>query len=278
MRHKLPPRRKTTFSSSLKLRSALLTVLLLSPWVGALLAVPGDASATSIGLPPGYNTCYEQYSVVGWIQVISHGEGGGGISTPTTSCLQDGWTSYDDVLYVIVSPSINAPTAAYVVIEQYTPGTVTVYQNETARNGTTVLVPVQVPVRMDPYWSNATFTVYPATQTGVIMSLNYSADGNPMVVAVGGTSYQTILAVEVDRTVGNVLAGLQKEAKRNPRRYGRLLAQAERDFRDLRDSAHFFPNKRELYQLGIDAYPIALTNLTGGYGGGHCMTAAIERS
>ena len=190
MRHKLPPRRETAFSSSLKLRSVLLTVLLLSPWVGALLAVPGDASATSIGLPPGYNTCYEQYSVVGWIQVISHGEGGGGISTPTTSCLQDGWTSYDDVLYVIVSPSISAPTTAYVVIEQYTPGTVTVYQNETTRNGTTVLVPVQVPIRMNPYWSNATFTVYPATQTGVIMSLNYSADGNPMVVAVGGTSYQ----------------------------------------------------------------------------------------
>ncbi len=88
----------------------------------------------------------------------------------------------------------------------------------------------------------------------------------------------SILAVEVDRTVGNVLAGLQKEAKRNPRRYGRLLAQAERDFRDLRDSARFFPNKRELYQLGVDVYPIALTNLTGGYGGGHCMTAAIERS
>ena len=50
-----------------------------------------------------------------------------------------------------------------------------------------------------------------------------------------------------------------------------------RTTRDLKDSAQFFPNKKELYQYGVDAYPIALTNLTGGYGGGHCMTAALER-
>jgi len=87
----------------------------------------------------------------------------------------------------------------------------------------------------------------------------------------------TILAVEVDRVVKKVLAGLEKEAKQNPKRYGKLFAQAKKDYQDLKDSAQFFPNKKELYQYGVDAYPIALTNLTGGYGGGHCMTAALER-
>jgi arginine deiminase len=88
----------------------------------------------------------------------------------------------------------------------------------------------------------------------------------------------SILAIEVDRIVEKVLGGLRKEAYQDPRRYGRLFAQAEKDCRNLKDSAHFFPHKKELYQLGVDAYPIALTNLTGGYGGGHCMTAALERS
>lgn len=88
----------------------------------------------------------------------------------------------------------------------------------------------------------------------------------------------TILAVEVDRIVKKVLDGLEAEAKRNPTRYGRLLAQAQKDYRALKSEARFFPNKKELYEYGIDALPMALTNLTGGYGGAHCMTAALERS
>ncbi|MDA4123347.1 MAG: arginine deiminase family protein [Thaumarchaeota archaeon] len=88
----------------------------------------------------------------------------------------------------------------------------------------------------------------------------------------------TILAIEVDRIVKKVLAGLEKEAKQSPERYNRLFEQAKKDYQELKGSAQFFPNKKELYQYGVDAYPIALTNLTGGYGGGHCMTAALERS
>ncbi len=88
----------------------------------------------------------------------------------------------------------------------------------------------------------------------------------------------TILAVEVDRIVKKVLAGLENEAKQNPERYRVLFEQAKKDYKNLKESAQFFPNKKELYQYGVDAYPIALTNLTGGYGGGHCMTAALERS
>jgi len=38
-----------------------------------------------------------------------------------------------------------------------------------------------------------------------------------------------------------------------------------------------FPYKKEMYENGIDAYVLNLENITGGYGGAHCMTAAIER-
>lgn len=87
----------------------------------------------------------------------------------------------------------------------------------------------------------------------------------------------TILAVEVDRVVKNVLRSLESEAKRNPTKYGRLFDQAKKDYHDLQETAEFFPHKREVYANGIDAFPLILTNLTGGYGGAHCMTAVLER-
>ena len=88
----------------------------------------------------------------------------------------------------------------------------------------------------------------------------------------------TILAVEVDRLVKNVLHGLESEAKHNPVRYGKLFEQATKDYHGLQGTAEFLPHKREIYQYGIDAFLLILTNLTGGFGGAHCMTAALERS
>lgn len=87
----------------------------------------------------------------------------------------------------------------------------------------------------------------------------------------------TILAVEVDREVKSVLQNLEFQAKRNPHRYEPLLEQAKKDYQKLQNTAEFFPHKKEIYQNGIDAFPLILTNLTGGYGGAHCMTAIIER-
>ena len=87
----------------------------------------------------------------------------------------------------------------------------------------------------------------------------------------------TILAVEVERDIKDVLYNLQIKAKAEPKRYGALLNQAERDYEFLKNESEFFPHKREIYQHGIDAYPIVLRNLTGGYGAAHCMTAALER-
>lgn len=87
----------------------------------------------------------------------------------------------------------------------------------------------------------------------------------------------TIVAVEVDRIVRDVLEKLKVKAKREPERYGKLLNQAKRDYKELRRQGQFFPHKREIYQHDIDAYPLNLVNLTGGYGGAHCMSCALKR-
>ncbi|MBU6996201.1 MAG: amidinotransferase [Theionarchaea archaeon] len=87
----------------------------------------------------------------------------------------------------------------------------------------------------------------------------------------------TILAVEVDRNVKDVLENLKTQVQSDPERYGKLLAQAEKDYESLKNEGQFFPHKKEIYQHGIDAYPLILPNLTGGYGGAHCMTCALKR-
>lgn len=86
-----------------------------------------------------------------------------------------------------------------------------------------------------------------------------------------------ILAIEVERSAKEVLINLEIRARQEPVRYGRLLEQAKKDYETLKNEGQFFPHKKELYQLGIDAYPVILKNLTGGYGGAHCMTCSLTR-
>jgi len=88
----------------------------------------------------------------------------------------------------------------------------------------------------------------------------------------------TVLAVEVERVAGAVLDKLESKAKTEPERYGKLLIQARKYYRELRDMGQFFPHKKEIYQHNIDAYPLNLMNLTGGYGGAHCMTCPLKRT
>lgn len=87
----------------------------------------------------------------------------------------------------------------------------------------------------------------------------------------------TILAVEVDRIVRSVIENLSIEEQADPGRYKALLDQVRKDYQDLKSSAQFFPHKKEVYMHGVDAYPINLKNLTGGYGGAHCMTCPLLR-
>ncbi len=88
---------------------------------------------------------------------------------------------------------------------------------------------------------------------------------------------RTILSVEVDRVAGKVLLNLTAKAASDPARYGKLLDQARKDYQRLRLEGQFFPHKKEVYRHDIEAYPIVLENLTGGYGGAHCMTCALSR-
>ena len=87
----------------------------------------------------------------------------------------------------------------------------------------------------------------------------------------------TIVSVEVDRVVKDVINSLKDKAADNPGIYGNLLMQVKKDYKYLCNEGQFFPHKKEIYQHDIDAYPLNLINLTGGYGGAHCMTCAIRR-
>ncbi|HRW58446.1 MAG TPA: arginine deiminase family protein [Chlamydiales bacterium] len=86
-----------------------------------------------------------------------------------------------------------------------------------------------------------------------------------------------ILAIEVEQNVPSVLENLERKAVQNPKRYGKLAAQAKQDYENLKNEGQFFPHKKEMYQNGVESYPVVLKNLTGGYGGAHCMTCSLSR-
>lgn len=48
-----------------------------------------------------------------------------------------------------------------------------------------------------------------------------------------------------------------------------------REYEKSKDN--IFPNRKELKEYGIDVIQAQLSELTGGYGGAHCMTATLER-
>ncbi|MCD4774949.1 MAG: amidinotransferase [Candidatus Aegiribacteria sp.] len=86
-----------------------------------------------------------------------------------------------------------------------------------------------------------------------------------------------ILAVDVERGIDAVMKSIASITAENPQRYGKLYEQAKKDYETLTSEGRFFPHKPELRKLGIDAYPVVLENLTGGYGAAHCMTCALNR-
>jgi arginine deiminase len=87
----------------------------------------------------------------------------------------------------------------------------------------------------------------------------------------------TVLAVEVERIVKDVIGKFRLRAKADPEGYGKLFTQIKKDYKYLRQEGQFFPHKKEIYQYDIEAYSLNLSNLTGGYGGAHCMTCPLKR-
>jgi arginine deiminase len=89
---------------------------------------------------------------------------------------------------------------------------------------------------------------------------------------------RTIVVPDVGRNAERVLANLRRAAERHPSRYGRLYLRAAREFSQIRAEGSFFPHKPEMRDLGVESTQVALENLTGAYGGAHCLTATLERS
>ncbi|MDD1675582.1 MAG: arginine deiminase family protein [Methanomicrobiales archaeon] len=87
----------------------------------------------------------------------------------------------------------------------------------------------------------------------------------------------TILSAETDRIIPDVIENLKTKAELDPLHYGALLAHILREYNRLKFEGQFFPHKKEIYRNGIDAYPIIMENLTGGYGAAHCTTCALRR-
>ena len=106
-----------------------------------------------------------------------------------------------------------------------------------------------------------------------ITTLEYLAYASNFLCVKNGT----IISVEVDRLVKGVVKNLERKATVDPETYGGLLKQVKKDYTFLHSEGQFFPHKKEIYEHDIDAYPLNLINLTGGYGGAHCMTCALNR-
>jgi len=104
----------------------------------------------------------------------------------------------------------------------------------------------------------------------ILEQLSYAA--NILCIREG-----SILAVEGERVMQTVLLNMERKAAPDPQRYGRLLRYAEEDYRRIRNEGEFFPHRKAFYRHDIEVTPLHLENLTGGYGGPHCMTCTLER-
>lgn len=86
----------------------------------------------------------------------------------------------------------------------------------------------------------------------------------------------TIISADVKTIAKDVLNCLKSKAMKD-RRYIALFNHVKNEYKILNLNGQFFPNKKEIYQNDVDVYTLNLLNLTGGYGGAHCMTCALSR-
>jgi arginine deiminase len=89
---------------------------------------------------------------------------------------------------------------------------------------------------------------------------------------------RSIVVPDIARNAEKVLANLKRMTERNPDRYYRLFLRAAKEFAELRADGRFFPHKPEARSLGLNSVQVSLENLTGAFGGAHCLTAGLERA
>jgi arginine deiminase len=89
---------------------------------------------------------------------------------------------------------------------------------------------------------------------------------------------RVIVVPDVARNAERVLTNLRQVAEHEPSRYHRLYLRAAREFTELRAEDRFFPRTPEARDAGIQSVRVGLENLTGAFGGAHCLTATLERA
>ena len=85
-----------------------------------------------------------------------------------------------------------------------------------------------------------------------------------------------ILAADASRNMPLVLRDLKGRAEADASTYGRLFKEMKSEYSKMSPRSTF-PGKGTARAFGIDFEVINVENLTGGYGGIHCMTSAISR-
>ena len=116
---------------------------------------------------------------------VPYGQGG---SPAGKSVFGDGDLVYDTEIQVYVLYSGSAPVPLQVSLEQYDPGTITQYVNQTQGNATT-LVPVEVPARLNAQWSNQSATLVPGQLTILTVPVPAASTERHLQLTVGNAAW-----------------------------------------------------------------------------------------
>jgi arginine deiminase len=87
-----------------------------------------------------------------------------------------------------------------------------------------------------------------------------------------------ILSVDTEKIANERWASLGEKVKENPDKYWKLRHEAKKDLWSLKKTGEFFPHKKQLRDYGVEHKHISVTNISGGYGAIHCLTAALSRT
>lgn len=133
-----------------------------------------------------------------WALPYGQGDSPGG-----PSIFNDGDLVYDTSIQVYILSSEPQAQSLTISLEQFDPGSVIRYVNETQGNATT-LVPVHVEVREDPQWSNVTSSLAPGGLTVVQVPVPASSATRHVELRVGGAVWELLHLTPT----GSSLAGL----------------------------------------------------------------------
>jgi Arginine deiminase len=86
-----------------------------------------------------------------------------------------------------------------------------------------------------------------------------------------------IVAVDVERNIDATLKKIERLRAQNPEKFSAFCDHALREYQELKLTREFFPRKKALEEQRVEAIPLDLYALTGGYGGARCMVASIRR-